>query len=124
MNTVSHLTGKSRQLDRKAAPDELVREEDVTDPPRLAKLLTRIVKDIAGLLRSYSPRRTDFEDVTFETGETVRLPHGFGGRVRWWVVDASFAVPGLVKNGGTDDDTLVLEATSDFVATIRVEAAG
>ena len=128
MNAVaSLLSGKTRQLDRKAGADEAVLESDVTDAPRLAKLLTRVVKGLAELQRVFRPRRTDFEDVDVPTGDYVSFPHGFGGRVRWWVVDVEGSFAELVRvspDTFSDENTLVLYSGQATRLTLRVEAAG
>ena len=127
MNVASLLSGKSRQLDRKAAADELVPESDVTDASKLAKLLTRLVKGLAELQRSFSPRRTDFEDVDVGTGTYERFPHGFGGRVRWWVIDVEGSDAQLIRVSPdtlSDANTLVLYSGQATRLTLRVEQAG
>jgi hypothetical protein len=127
VNVASLISGKSRQLDRKAAADELVPESDVTDASKLAKLLTRLVKGLAEIQRRFTPRRTDFEDVLVPTGDYVQFPHGFGGRVRWWVVDKAGAEPSLLRDypdGRSDANTLVLYSYTEALVTVRVEEAG
>lgn len=127
MNVASLLSGKSRSLDRKVEPDELVREDDAADTSKLARLLTRVLRDLADLRRRFAPRRTDFEDVHVGTGTYHRFPHRFGGRVRWWVVDAAGAQPSMLRDypdAQTDADTLVLYSYAEAVITLRVEEAG
>lgn len=125
MNVASFLSGTSRQLDRKVAADEIVTPEDAGDTAKLAKLLTRLLKSIATLGQRPALRRTDYEDKDVDASGTVkhRFAHGFGGRVRWWVVDAN-AVPALVKDGSTDANTLVLTSAVACRITLRVEEAG
>lgn len=125
MNTVSFVSGKSRSLDGSNAPDEVVKASDVTDPMKLARLLMRMLKALAALKRTFSPRRTDFEDLAVDaTGAKLfRLPHYFGARVRWWVIDAS-AAPALAKDPSTDANTLVLTSTVACTVSVRVEEAG
>jgi hypothetical protein len=123
VNVSSLITGKSRQLDGRAAPEEIVTESDVSDASKLAKLLTRIVRDLAALRARFYPRRTDFEDVAVGAGTTHRLPHNLGGRVRWWVVDQSGAAA-ITKNASTDANVLVLDSAVACRVTIRVEEAG
>jgi hypothetical protein len=127
MNVASLLSGKIRQLDRKVAADETVPESDVTDAPKLAKLLTRLVRGLSELQRGFSPRRTDFEDIDVPTGDYVRFPHGFGGRVRWWIVDVEGNSPELVRVSPdtlSDANTLVLYSGQATRLTLRVEQAG
>lgn len=122
-------SGAVAVLDQRAEPDGVTTEADVKDPTKLARLLTATRATLALLRRRWAPRRIDFEDVTVGTsGLAVRLEHGFGGRVRWWVV-------GLVSTSGTDaalkedttnttKDTLVLFSYVAATVVIRVEEAG
>jgi hypothetical protein len=120
--------GNVYQLDRPAGPDETVSEEDVQDPGKLARLLVRILKDVAAIKRRFFPRRLDFEDRAVTAGDSLRLPHSFNARVRWWVVDW---LPDSTGDAGTfevdaassDLFTLVLTAHNTGTATIRVEVA-
>jgi hypothetical protein len=120
--------GKVVQLDRPAMPDEVVTESDVQEPPKLARLLGRLLRDVAGLLRRWEPKRIDFEDIACVAGETIRLEHGLGGRVRWWQVEwtgtgvGTFG--GFEQTSATDNDTLVLLVVDNGTATVRVELAG
>ncbi len=120
--------GPIRQLDRRAEPDEQITDEQAKDPKRIARLLLSLLRDVAHLKRRWWPRRIDFEDrVVDATGTTLyRLQHGFGGRVRWWVVDWTGATvePRLVRNATTTNDVLVLVSYAAGTATIRIEEAG
>lgn len=79
--------GKAYQLDRPAQPDEVVTEQDVQQPAKLARMLGKLLKDVAGLLRRANPARIDFENVVCGTnGTSVRLAHRFNGRARWSVI--------------------------------------
>jgi hypothetical protein len=114
------------QLDRSAQPDELVTEDDASDAPKLARLLGRVLKDVASLKRRWVPRRIDFEDrVCGTAGATLSLRHGFTGRVRWYVIgwSGATAAPALAEST-TSDSTLVLQSYVAGTATIRVEEAG
>ncbi len=120
---------KIRQLDRQAEPDEQVRPEDVKDADKLARTVMRLLRDVARLKRRFWPDYIEHEDVSFDgSGTTVyRLPHGFGGRVRWWVVDVYGSAYGvaLVKDeASTDDNTLCLVSNETCIATIRIQRAG
>lgn len=121
--------GKAKALDGRAAPDEVVTEENVQDPKKLSELLVRLLRDVASLKRRFSPRRIDFEDVAVGgAGATVSLQHNFGGRVRWWIVDWSDA-SGTRSNIYRDTtlttaNTLVLVSLVVGIATIRVEETG
>lgn len=123
MNVSSLITGKSRQLDGRAAPEATVTEADVADAPKLAKLLTRILALLADVKRRFYPRRTDFEDWDVGAGTTHSFAHGFAKRVRWWVVDQNGAAA-LTKNAATDANTLVLDSAVACRITLRVEEAG
>lgn len=118
--------GKVRALSKKQQPREQVTEKQVTSPAYLARLAMRVLAEIADLRRRFAPRRVDFEDVLVDaTGTTLnQFPHNFGGRVRWWVVDAAGAVPALVRDASTDASTLRLTSTVACVVTIRIEEAG
>lgn len=124
--------GAVTQVDRPAAPDLVVTEEDVKDAGKLARLVMSIAKDVAALKRRFAPRRMDFEDVTVDsTGTTkYRFEHRFGGRVRWWCVmyrDPSGASGGtatLRQHADTDKDTLVLVSLVEGVVDVRIEEAG
>jgi hypothetical protein len=115
-------------LDRPISPDEVVTAKDVQEPSKLASMLLRLLRDVASLKRLWTPKRIDFEDVACSLGGTNRLNHGFGGRVRWWVVEWLPASPGtafgLEQTAATDASTLVLASSTTGTATIRVELAG
>lgn len=121
--------GKVRQLDAKAQADIVVTAEDVQDAPKLARMVQALANHVAALERAWKPRRIDFEDVVCAAGGvTIELPHHFGGRVRWWVVDwqisGASGAPILQRYTGTDENTLVLWSDKAGIATIRVEEAG
>lgn len=129
--------GNVYKLDRQAEPDEVVSEEDVKDAPKLSRLLMRLLKDVAGLRRRFAPRSVDYEDLrVLSTTTTLRLPHGFGARVRWWLVDwaptsaSANYVPLLAASATTDLNTLVLTNITvgiigafDGKVSVRVEAS-
>lgn len=118
MTAAIEQDGTVRPLDARTAPDEVLTEQDVQDAPKLAKLLTRIRKDIATLGRRFAPRRIDYEDVEVSSSKAVMLHHGFGGRVRYWLADWAAAgglPPVLSKGSTTDNDTLVLDAYQPVV---------
>lgn len=120
-------TGRVHQIDRPAEPDELVTEEDVKEPSKLARVLLRLLKDVAALKRRYWPRRLDFEDVAIDSNVPVRLAHNFRARVRWWVVDWQPTTPGdvaIFERAATATTTvLVLNAGNNGTASFRVEVA-
>lgn len=105
--------------------DVQVTEEIVKDDARLARLLQQALRDVAALERRPCPRRLDFEDVSVSgDGVTVyRFPHGFGGRVRWWVVDQDEPAA-LKRSDETTDDVLALVSEVAAVVTVRVEEVG
>jgi hypothetical protein len=119
--------GNVHQLDRAAEPDELVAEEDVADAPKLARIVVRILRDIATLKRRHWPRRIDFEDREVTSGDALRLPHNFRARVRWWLVDWIPSTPGDVplfeRSTDTTTDVLVLDVGNSGTVSVRVEAA-
>lgn len=127
MSAIVPAHGDIRQLDRHAEPDEQVTPADVQDPERVSRLLMRILRDLAALKRRWWPLRVDVEDREVDaTGTTkYRYPHGFGGRVRWWVVGWSGAAgPQLAEHDDTDDMTLVLVSYVAGTVTLRIEEAG
>lgn len=99
-----------------------ITKEHVSEPETLARLLTRIVTDVRRALGGRR-MRIDFEDVTCASGTDVVLEHGFGCRVRWWVVDwTGSAAPNLRRDAtNTTADRLVLDCGQTGTATIRVE---
>jgi hypothetical protein len=125
--------GTVRQLDGRAEPEVVVQEADVQDATKLARMLAWLLREVATLRRRFYPRRIDFEDVV-STGSagspaTIRLEHGFGGRVRWWVVDVTapgvIAVPYIYNDTTqTDANTLVLKVYYPSTITIRIEEVG
>lgn len=120
--------GRVYQLDRDAEPDEIITEEDAKDAAKLARLLVRVLRDLADIKRRFFPRRIDFEDRAVTSGDVLRLTHGFSGRVRWWVTDWRPTTPGDVplfeRAAGTDADTLAIAVGNSGTATLRVESAG
>lgn len=120
--------GPPRQLDRQPEPDEQVTEYEVKDASKLARLFTRVLRDVAEIRRRWAPRVVDHRDVAVDaTGSTVyRFPHGFGGRVNWWPVDFVGGTYGaaLIRHESTDNDTLCLVSNEAGTVTIRIEEAG
>jgi hypothetical protein len=118
--------GPPKQLDKPREADRILTEQEVTDPPRLVRLLTRLLRDVSTLQRRWAPDRLDFEDVEVDaTGVTrIRLTHNFRARVRWWVVDWTGGDrPELERHESSDDRVLVLTSHTAGTATIRVEKA-
>jgi hypothetical protein len=118
--------GTVRQLDGRAEPDEVVTVEDVADPAKVARLLGKLLADVAAGHRRFAPTRVDFEDVAVSSsGADVSLQHNLGGRVRWYLVGSTVNVTSLYEATSTTDDTLVLNVTSasNGYASFRVEAA-
>lgn len=131
MSFTSRISGSTvTQVDRPAQPELVVTEEDVKDASKLARLVAGIAKDVAALKRRFAPRRIDFEDRAVTSSGTVKYQfhHGFGGRVRWWVVDwqpSSLGdVPSFQRHSSSDANTLVLLSSTNGTATVRVEEAG
>lgn len=121
--------GAVTSLDGKAAPDEIVSEEDAGDVKKLSKLLTRLLRELALLRRRWVPRRIVFRDVTTNGGamtpQTHQFEHRFGGRVLWWVCDWNqSSPPSLQRHTTTTDDTLVLRSYGAGIVSICVEEAG
>ncbi len=126
--------GVVRQLDRKAAPDEQITEEQVQDPPRLARVLMDMLRDVAILKRRWTPKRLDFQGIvstaTDIAPQDFRLEHGFGGSVVWWPVKVVFTagttivVPYIYELPTSSENTLILRVYYPGTLTIRVEEAG
>jgi hypothetical protein len=121
-------TGKVYQLDRQATPDEVVTAEDVKDADKLSRMLARLLRDVSDIKRRWWPQSLDFEDQAVVSGTPLRLGHGFGARVRWWVVDWVPTTPGDVaifeKSSDSDTRTLVLDVGNSGTVSVRVEVAG
>lgn len=125
---VEYSDGAGRQLDAKAQPEEVVTEQDAADAPKLARLLARILRELAELQRSWSPRSILFRGVPVDaTGTTVyTLTHRFRGPVNWSVVgwrDAS-AGAGLVEDADTDGLALRFVSYVAGTADILIEEQG
>ena len=116
-----------RPLDTSAEPGEEVTDGKLQQPGYTVRLFMRILRDVAGLRRRWAPRRLDYEDYPVGTGTYHRLPHDFGGRVRWWVVDAAGTTPELIRidpDTLSDKSALVLYSGQATTCTIRIEEAG
>lgn len=133
-HAVIDAAGRMRQLDKPAQAEQVTAPKDVQDPETLARLVQQLRTEVATLRRAFSPRRLDFDRVT-TTGtsiapQTVRFPHGFNGRVRYWPVgweSAGTVQLGIIERtdaSGTDANTLVLYVYSAGVLSLRVEEAG
>lgn len=116
------------QLDRQGEPDEVVTESDAKDAPKLARLLMRLLKDVALLRRRFYAERLDYEDRAVTAGQTLRLVHNFNARVRWWVVDwqptSPTDSPVFERSSDTDLRVLALDVGNAGTVSIRVEVAG
>lgn len=128
MSAIVDKNNSIRPLDKAVEPLERVTPEQWTDVPRMTRLLTQILRDIAQLKRRFWPLRIDHQDRVVDASGTVlhRFAHGFGGRVRWWVVDWTDATlpPLLVRHSSSNNDTLVLTSGVAGTVTIRIEEAG
>lgn len=121
--------GKTYPLDVKPAPAEVVTEDDAKEPKKVARILGRLLADVAALRRRFAPARIDFEGVICGTiGQSTQiLQHNFNGAARWWVVGwtGATAAPALVElAAGTTANTLQFQSYAAGVACIRVEVAG
>ncbi len=126
MSAVVEQSGRMRPLDRPAEPEEQVTEPDVADDAKLSRYVMRLLRDVARLRRRWWPRRIDFRDLTVTAAGTVRLGHGFGGRVNYWVLcwESAGSTYNFRRNAATDNNTLVLDVGTTGTGTIRVEEAG
>jgi hypothetical protein len=121
-------SGVMTSLDGRAPTDIVITSKDVEDVERLARLVQEQARKLAVLERRWSPRRIDFEGYAVTSGDTLRLEHGFGGRVRWWIVEWTPTTPGDValfeQDSSTAADVLALDVGNSGTVSIRVEAAG
>lgn len=121
-------SGKVYRLDGSILPRAAVTPADVQEPAKLARLVAEAHRAAAEANARANPRRIDHEDVAVDnTGTTkYRFEHGFGGRVRWWVVgwSGASAGPQLIEDGDTGNDTLVLVSKVAGTVTVRIEEAG
>lgn len=116
-----------RSLTRAVEPPEEVTDTNVRDPRWMVRFAMRVLRDLAALRRRFAPRRIDFEDRVIGTGTYEHFPHGFGGRVRWWVVDVQGSFAELVRldpDTESDENTLVLYSGQATLVTVRVEEVG
>lgn len=124
---VVDVNDKIRSLVTPKDTDKHITEEQVQEPKTLARLLQDLLRDVASLARRPCPRRIDFEDIVVNgDGVTVhRLPHGFGGRVRWWVTDCVGSNGKLRKiDADTSNDVLAIVSDTSGTVTVRVEEVG
>jgi hypothetical protein len=95
------------------------------DLPTTVKAYNDLVRAIETLLPLIPQEYVEFEDVPVTVGVTYKFRHGFGGRVRWWVVGSSTAVVGMIyDSAGSDDNTISLTADAIGTVTIRVTPRG
>lgn len=126
---IDMLAKTSRSLDARAQPEEVVADTDVSEVPKLTRLLTRILRDVADLKRRFAPRVHTYINLDVDnTGTTVyRLAHRFGGPVAWspveWVT-SSAAGPSLEEHASGDKDTLAIVSHVAGRVAIRVEELG
>lgn len=123
-----------RQLTPRTSADEVVTEDDVQQPPKLARLLGKVLRELAALRRAWRPREVYFEDYPATDGGTIRLEHRLGGRVRWCLVDfvrggtgtSSFndEVAFNKDDASTTSNVLVLNSRVVGTASFRVWEAG
>jgi len=129
VSAIIDKNGDVRQLDRQGEPPERITPEQWQDVSRMTRLLTDMLRQVVVFQRRFWPLRIDYEDRTVDaTGTTLyRFPHGFGGRVRWWVVDWTGGggfPPDLARHSSSNDDTLVLVSGVAGTMTLRIEEAG
>lgn len=120
--------GNVTTLDGLRSLDDVVTPADVGDADKLAKLLTRLLAQQAQQKREFRPRRVQYQDIVSTgatmTPQTLRLEHGFGGRVVWWVCDTDVDAPRIRKDTSTDSNTLVLKMFDSGTFSFCVEEAG
>lgn len=123
---VVDANGKIRSLVETREPHVQVTEDQVRDTPTLARMMLSVLRTLADLLRRPCPRRIDHEDIVVNGDGVTQyiLPHGFGGRVRWWVTDCVTSNGSLSRDAATTDDVLVLVSGAAGAVTVRIEEVG
>lgn len=122
--------GTVKPLDGKAPARVTITAKDVADAETLAQILQDHEDRLATLEREWRPRKLFRRDLDVDnTGTTLYyVPHGFGGRVNWyvarWQPTAAGTEPGMSEDASSDDNTLVLVSGVEGTVTICVEAAG
>jgi hypothetical protein len=131
-SVVDYRDGASRTLDGRPQPDEIVAESDAADTTLLARLLTRILGELAALRRRWVPRSITFTDIvstgTDMTPVTKSLTHKFGGQVNWTVVGcattSTIVIPLVIDLPASTADTLLLAFYYSGTFAVRVEERG
>lgn len=126
---VVDAAGRMRQLDKPATGSDRFTAADAKDAEKLARKVQSLEDRLTGLERAFRPRWIEFEDVTVAaSGATVRLPHGFNGRVRWevrgWRTSSTLLWLFKEDTSATDANALVLLSYVAGTAVIRVVEAG
>jgi hypothetical protein len=124
--------GKPKQLDTRATPQVSVTEGDAAQPAWLARVLTRVLADIAEIKRRFAPDRITFRDIPVAgtaagSATRVRLAHNLGQLVEWWpvrAIGASGTNPVNVYEISQDGNVLVLDVRFTGTLWIRCEGAG
>lgn len=119
------IAGLSNRKDSEPATSS----DDVKDPLLLAQILTQIRRDLGAVRIDARGRWIEYEDLSLAgSGAVVNLPHGLGGRVRFWPTDVeddgSGTQPKLSRDPiNTTDDVLVLKSYQALTTgvTIRIE---
>jgi hypothetical protein len=121
---VVNADGGVRQLDARADAPICITAEDVKDAEKLARLLQQALRENAEMRRRHVPVWRDFEDVEIASG-SYSFPHGFRGRVRWWIADWRPGTPGdalvIERSEDTTNDTLILLSDCSGTVTVRIE---
>jgi len=129
VSALAFTDGTVRQLDRATEADARVTAADVQDPETLARMLQELRKDVARLRGQWTPRSVTFVDVVTTgsggTPQTLRFPHGFGGRVWYSVVSSSGAAMRLdYSSASSTNDVLILSSYSAGTFSLRIEEMG
>jgi len=135
---IDFKTSKIRKLEGSKQTDEVVTVDDVRDPEKLARLLTRVLAKQADIERQWRPKYNDYENVvcagTDSSPQELRFTHMFDGPVRWWVTSCrkggTVALPYVQEAHNTDgspksdQNTLVLLVFFEATLAIRIQEAG
>lgn len=133
MSALTFTDGRVRQLDKPQTGRDRFTPEQAADQQVLARKVQELEDRLSRIERQWNTTRRDvtFVDVvttgSLGSPQTLRFPHGFGGRVWFTLVS--------LTTGGTDfrldysaatstNDTLVLTSYSSGTFSIRVEETG
>ncbi len=118
--------GTLHRLGGRAGAANVFTADSLEDRKATADTLTSLAEDVADVANRHVVDFLDFEDLAADgAGGELVLTHGYGGRVRWYVVDWTSTLGGvppvLEKSSRTTEDVLVLTSNEAGTVSIRVE---